>query len=191
MVTTTLNFWRQCTTSQHIASHAALCRLNSASATAFGSDSGGSVARVYSRPSFNCSPNTARLLILCSSSTARLPAPVSRPPGQKRAARAGLRPLTRRLLDQGPPQDRFRRPPARRPPDRWRGQRQYPIRDLARYRTRYPLSNRHYRQGLRQCCQSPRRPQTRHRAGHPTPRKFQAKSPILPKTPLSPRARIK
>lgn len=45
-------------------------------------------------------------------------APMSRQQGQKGAEGSGARPLTRRLLHQDPPEDRFRRPPHRLRPDR-------------------------------------------------------------------------
>src|ERR1700681_3545698 len=82
-----------------------------ANGTAFGSGSGGSVARGYSRHSSRRWRNAARRHIWSSSSTARPHAPTSRRPGQKGAAAPSVRPLARRLLDQNPPQDRSRRQP--------------------------------------------------------------------------------
>jgi transposase len=96
----TVNSWKPSTTSQSIASLGVHSPANLATGTVYGSGSGGSAARAYSKPSSNCWRNAARRRTWCNSSTARQRAPTSRPPGQKGAALSGIRPLARWFLDQ-------------------------------------------------------------------------------------------
>ena len=70
---------------------------------------------------FQSSPSKAQRRIWSSSSIAPSCVRMSRQREQKGAATSGARPLTRRLLDENPSQDRYRRQSARFPPDRRRG----------------------------------------------------------------------
>src|SRR5215813_13061031 len=87
---------------------------------------------------------TAHLIQFFDSTTARAHVSAA---GAKGAA-AGPRPLAWRLLDQNPPQDRSRRPSSRLPLDPGRGQRQHPVRDIARHRPRRSPAHRGDRQGV-------------------------------------------
>ena len=76
---------------------------------------------------FSCWRSKARRRIWYSSSTALSSARMSRRPAQNGATKSGARPLTRRILDKNPSQDRSRRQSARFPSDRRRSERRYAV----------------------------------------------------------------
>ena len=77
---------------------------------------------------------TAHLVQFFDSTTARAHVSAAGAKGGSIAKHSAARAAVSRP---NPPQDRSRRQSSRLPPDRWRGQRQHAIRDVARYRAGY------------------------------------------------------